>query len=113
MAFSYSSFVSGGLGKQLASSLGLPQPSRLRRHAGRTTNGAPPGASFRVRGQVQVNADVPLGRELHMDGVHSFGDPEESPFGLEVVELGPVRVEADAAQPGPVGGLGGTDIDQA
>ena len=32
MAFSYSSFVSGGLGKQLASSLGLPQPSRLRRH---------------------------------------------------------------------------------
>jgi 3-oxoacyl-[acyl-carrier protein] reductase len=32
MAFSYGQFVSGGLGKQLATTLGLPRPSRLRRH---------------------------------------------------------------------------------
>ena len=32
MAFSYGQFVSGGVGKQLATSLGLPRPSRLRRH---------------------------------------------------------------------------------
>ena len=32
MAFDYGKFVSSGLGKQLATSLGLPRPTRLRRH---------------------------------------------------------------------------------
>ncbi|GAA4122651.1 3-oxoacyl-ACP reductase [Knoellia locipacati] len=32
MAFNYGQFVSGGIGKQLATTLGLPRPSRLRRH---------------------------------------------------------------------------------
>lgn len=32
MAFDYGKFVSSGVGKQLATTLGLPRPSRLRRH---------------------------------------------------------------------------------
>ncbi|WP_201467077.1 3-oxoacyl-ACP reductase [Janibacter melonis] len=32
MAFDYGKLVSGGIGKQLATSLGLPRPTRLRRH---------------------------------------------------------------------------------
>lgn len=32
MAFDYGKFVSSGVGKQLATALGLPRPSRLRRH---------------------------------------------------------------------------------
>ena len=32
MAFSYGSFVSSGLGKTLATNLGLPRPATLRRH---------------------------------------------------------------------------------
>ncbi|GAA3614420.1 3-oxoacyl-ACP reductase [Marihabitans asiaticum] len=32
MAFDYGKFVSGGLGKQLATTLGLPRPTTLRRH---------------------------------------------------------------------------------
>lgn len=37
MAFDYGKFVSGGVGKQLASTLGLPRPTRLRRHDARAT----------------------------------------------------------------------------
>ena len=32
MAFDYGKFVQGGIGKQLATALGLPRPTRLRRH---------------------------------------------------------------------------------
>lgn len=53
MAFDYGKFVSGGVGKQLATTLGLPRPTRLRRHT--------PGASL-VPGAVLVagHGDAPL-----------------------------------------------------
>ncbi|HQK30544.1 MAG TPA: 3-oxoacyl-ACP reductase [Phycicoccus sp.] len=47
MAFDYGKFVSGGVGKQLATALGLPRPTRLRRYK--------PGASL-IPGAVLVAA---------------------------------------------------------
>ena len=47
MAFDYGKFVSGGVGKQLATTLGLPRPTRLRRHK--------PGAAL-IPGAVLVAA---------------------------------------------------------
>ncbi len=57
MAFSYGQFVSGGIGKQLATSFGLPRPSRLRRHK--------PGASL-VPGEVLVagHGDAPVAERV-------------------------------------------------
>lgn len=63
MAFDYGKFVSGGVGKQLAGALGLPQPAKLRRHDPRKAlipgavlvagHGAAPVAE-KVRGWLQT-----------------------------------------------------------
>lgn len=53
MAFDYGKFVSGGIGKQLAGALGLPRPSRLRRHDPRKS--LVPGAVL-----VAGHADAPV-----------------------------------------------------
>ena len=57
MAFSYGGFVNSGVGKFLASNLGLPRPTRLRRHT--------PGESL-VPGAVFVDGfgEAPLAAQV-------------------------------------------------
>ncbi|MFW5469685.1 3-oxoacyl-ACP reductase [Knoellia sp. CPCC 206435] len=91
MVFSYGQFVSGGVGKQLATSLGLPRPSRLRRH----TVGGPlvPGAVL-----VAGHGDAPVAERVHHllegAGVQVASQPSTSVVGV-VVDLTAIETPAD------------------
>ena len=91
MAFNYGQFVSGGIGKQLATTLGLPRPSRLRRHK--------LGGSL-VPGEVLVagHGDAPVAervRHLLADaGVTVASQPSTSVAGV-VLDLTAIETPAD------------------
>ncbi|CAN7453604.1 3-oxoacyl-ACP reductase [Knoellia sp. LjRoot47] len=91
MAFNYGQFVSGGIGKQLATTLGLPRPTRLRRHK--------LGGSL-VPGEVLVagHGDGPVAervRHLLADaGVTVASQPSTSVAGV-VLDLTAIETPAD------------------
>ncbi|MFC7492234.1 MULTISPECIES: 3-oxoacyl-ACP reductase [unclassified Knoellia] len=91
MAFNYGQFVSGGVGKQLATTLGLPRPSRLRRHK--------VGGSL-VPGEVLVagHGDAPVAERVrHLlaeAGVTVASRPSTSVAGV-VLDLTTVETPAD------------------
>ena len=91
MAFDYGQFVSSGIGKQLATTLGLPRPSRLRRHT--------LGGSL-VPGEVLVagHGDAPVAervRHLLADaGVTVASQPSTSVAGV-VLDLTAIESPAD------------------
>ena len=91
MAFDYGQFVSSGIGKQLATTLGLPRPSRLRRHK--------LGGSL-VPGEVLVagHGDAPVAervRHLLADaGVTVASQPSTSVAGV-VLDLTAIESPAD------------------
>ncbi len=91
MAFNYGQFVSGGVGKQLASTLGLPRPSRLRRHK--------VGGSL-ISGEVLVagHGEAPVAarvRDLLTDaGVQVASQPSTSVAGV-VLDLTSIETPAD------------------
>jgi len=91
MAFNYGQFVSGGVGKQLATTLGLPRPSRLRRHK--------VGGSL-IPGEVLVvgHGDAPVAervRHLLADaGVQVASKPSTSVVGV-VLDLTAIETPAD------------------
>lgn len=81
MGFQYGTFVSSGLGKQLATTFGLPRPSKLRRHE--------PGASL-INGAVLLagHGDAPLVAHLRTvleeAGVQIATQPSTSVAGVVV-----------------------------
>ncbi|MBK9475835.1 MAG: 3-oxoacyl-ACP reductase [Tetrasphaera sp.] len=91
MAFSYGGFVNSGVGKFLASNLGLPRPTRLRRHT--------PGESL-VPGAVFVDGfgEAPLAAQvrgvLEGAGVQLATVPSTSVVAA-VLDLSKVRSPAD------------------
>ena len=91
MAFNYGQFVSGGLGKQLATTLGLPRPSRLRRHK---VGGSLIGGAVLVAG----HGDAPVAervRHLLADaGVQVASQPSTSVAGV-VLDLTALETPAD------------------
>ena len=91
MAFDYGQFVSSGIGKQLATTFGLPRPSRLRRHQ---------IGSALVPGEVLVagHGDAPVAervRHLLADaGVTVASQPSTSVVGV-VLDLTDIETPAD------------------
>ncbi|KGN38589.1 3-oxoacyl-ACP reductase [Knoellia subterranea] len=91
MAFNYGQFVSGGVGKQLATTLGLPRPTKLRRHK--------LGASL-VPGEVLVagHGDAPVAERvrhlLSEAGVKVATSPSTSVAGV-VLDLTAIETPAD------------------
>jgi 3-oxoacyl-[acyl-carrier protein] reductase len=91
MAFDYGKFVSGGIGKQLATTLGLPRPTTLRRHkpGGSLINGAVLVAGH---GSAPVAAEVT--RFLGDAGVQVATSPSTSVAAV-VLDLTEVETPAD------------------
>ena len=91
MAFNYGQFVSGGIGKQLATTLGLPRPTRLRRHK--------VGGSL-IPGEVLVagHGDAPVAERVrHLlaeAGVTVASQPSTSVAGV-VLDLTAIETPAD------------------
>lgn len=91
MGFEYGTFVSSGLGKQIANTLGLPRPARLRRHKA----GAP-----LINGAVLLagHGDAPvaalLSEALSADGVQIATSPSTSVAGV-VVDMTQAKTPAD------------------
>ncbi len=91
MAFSYGGFVNSGLGKVLASNLGLPRPTRLRRH--RVGESLVPGAVF-VDGFDSAPLAMLVRGVLEGAGVHLATVPSTSVVAA-VLDLSEVRSPAD------------------
>ncbi|MFC7488618.1 3-oxoacyl-ACP reductase [Knoellia sp. CPCC 206453] len=91
MAFNYGQFVSGGVGKQLATTLGLPRPSRLRRH--KVGGSLVPGAVL-----VAGHGDAPVAERVrHLlgeVGVLVASQPSTSVAGV-VLDLTAIETPAD------------------
>ncbi|KGN40587.1 3-oxoacyl-ACP reductase [Knoellia aerolata] len=91
MAFTYGQLVSGGVGKQLATTLGLPRPARLRRH--QLGGSLVPGAVL-----VAGHGDAPVAervRHLLEDaGVQVASLPSTSVVGV-VLDLTAIETPAD------------------
>ena len=91
MGFEYGTFVSSGLGKQIANTLGLPRPAKLRRHKA----GAP-----LINGAVLLagHGDAPvaalLSEALSADGVQIATSPSTSVAGV-VVDMTQATTPAD------------------
>ena len=107
----YTAFVSSGLGKRLATTLGLPQPVALRRHVpGRPLVDGP----VLVGGHTEQPALSALRQGLTDAGATLVDDvPESARLGGVVVDLSAARTPADLealratlsprpAAPGPV-----------
>ncbi|WP_068421700.1 3-oxoacyl-ACP reductase [Janibacter terrae] len=91
MGFEYGKFVSSGLGKQMANTLGLPRPTTLRRHKA----GAPliNGAVLLV-GHGEAPVAGLLTEVLSADGVQIATSPSTSVAGV-VVDMTQARTPAD------------------
>lgn len=91
MAFDYGKFVSSGFGKQLATSLGLPRPTKLRRHS--------PGDPL-IGGAVLVDGhgDTPVAERvrvlLESEGVQVATSPSTSVAGV-VIDMTQIETPAD------------------
>ena len=105
MGFEYGKFVSSGLGKQIANTLGLPRPTTLRRH----TAGAP-----LINGAVLVDGhgDAPVGaaltEALSADGIQIATSPSTSVAGV-VVDMTRAETPADLETLAPCEGTGSGD----
>ncbi|GAB3116734.1 3-oxoacyl-ACP reductase [Janibacter alkaliphilus] len=91
MAFDYGKFVSSGFGKQLATSLGLPRPTKLRRQS--------PGDPL-IGGAVLVDGhgDTPVSERvrvlLESEGVQVATSPSTSVAGV-VIDMTQIETPAD------------------
>ena len=91
MGFEYGKFVSSGLGKQIANTLGLPRPTKLRRHKA----GAPLiGGAVLLAGHGDAPVAALLTEALQADGVQIATSPSTSVAGV-VVDMTQARTPAD------------------
>ena len=91
MAFDYGKFVSGGIGKQLATTLGLPRPTRLRRH---TVGGSLLPGAVLVAGHGDAPVAALLRERLTASGVQVASVPSTSVAAV-VLDLTAVQTPAD------------------
>ncbi len=91
MAFSYGSFVSSGLGKTLATNLGLPRPATLRRH--KPGSSLVPGAVF-VTGHGEAPVAAHVTAMLSEAGVQTATSPSTSVVAA-VLDLTQIETPAD------------------
>ncbi|MGO4243712.1 3-oxoacyl-ACP reductase [Janibacter sp. RAF20_2_2] len=91
MGFEYGKFVSSGLGKQIANTLGLPRPTTLRRHkaGGSLINGA-----VLLAGHGDAPVAALLTEALSADGVQIATSPSTSVAGV-VVDMTQAATPAD------------------
>ncbi len=91
MGFEYGTFVNSGIGKQIATTLGLPRPTRLRRHQAGTPliNGA-----VLVDGHGDAPVAALLKDSLAEEGVQIASSPSTSVAGV-VVDMTQVQTPAD------------------
>ena len=90
MGFEYGKFVSSGLGKQIANTLGLPRPTKLRRHK----VGAPLiGGAVLLGGHGDAPVAALLTQALQADGVQIATSPSTSVAGV-VVDMTQARTPA-------------------
>lgn len=91
MGFEYGKFVSSGLGKQMANTLGLPRPTTLRRHKA----GAPLiNGAVLLAGHGEAPVAGLLTEVLSADGVQIATSPSTSVAGV-VVDMTQARTPAD------------------
>ncbi|WP_277455640.1 3-oxoacyl-ACP reductase [Janibacter sp. DB-40] len=91
MGFEYGKFVSSGLGKQIANTLGLPRPTTLRRH----TAGAPLiNGAVLVDGHGDAPVAAALTEALSADGIQIASSPSTSVAGV-VVDMTRAETPAD------------------
>lgn len=91
MAFNYGQFVSGGIGKQLATTFGLPRPSTLRRH--KVGGSLVPGAVL-VAGHGEAPVAERVRHLLADAGVQVASQPSTSVAGV-VLDLTSIETPAD------------------
>ncbi|WEV79017.1 3-oxoacyl-ACP reductase [Janibacter cremeus] len=91
MGFEYGKFVSSGLGKQIANTLGLPRPTTLRRH----TAGAPLiNGAVLVAGHGDAPVAAALTEALSADGIQIASSPSTSVAGV-IVDMTRAETPAD------------------
>ncbi|NYF96728.1 3-oxoacyl-ACP reductase [Janibacter cremeus] len=91
MGFEYGKFVSSGLGKQIANTLGLPRPTTLRRH----TAGAPLiNGAVLLDGHGDAPVATALTQVLSADGIQIATSPSTSVAGV-IVDMTQVETPAD------------------
>jgi 3-oxoacyl-[acyl-carrier protein] reductase len=91
MAFDYGKFVQGGIGKQLATALGLPRPTRLRRHDPKGS--LVPGAVY-VTGHGDAKVAHRVSAWLEAAGVPIATSPSTSVAAL-VLDMTEIETPAD------------------
>ncbi|MGO1166734.1 MAG: 3-oxoacyl-ACP reductase [Janibacter sp.] len=91
MGFEYGKFVSSGLGKQIANTLGLPRPTTLRRH---TAGGSLINGAVLLDGHGDAPVAKALTSALEADGVQIATSPSTSVAGV-VVDMTQATTPAD------------------
>lgn len=91
MGFEYGKFVSSGLGKQIANTLGLPRPTTLRRH---TAGGSLINGAVLLAGHGDAPVAAQLTAALEADGVQIATSPSTSVAGV-VVDMTQAKTPAD------------------
>ncbi len=91
MGFEYGKFVSSGLGKQIANTLGLPRPTTLRRH---TAGGSLINGAVLLAGHGDAPVAAKLTAALEADGVQIATSPSTSVAGV-VVDMTQAKTPAD------------------
>ncbi|WP_435198447.1 3-oxoacyl-ACP reductase [Janibacter sp. GS2] len=91
MGFEYGKFVSSGLGKQIANTLGLPRPTTLRRH---TAGGSLINGAVLLDGHGDAPVAATLTAALEADGVQIATSPSTSVAGV-VVDMTQATTPAD------------------
>lgn len=91
MGFEYGKFVSSGLGKQIANTLGLPRPTPLRRH---TAGGSLINGAVLLAGHGDAPVAAALTTALEADGVQIATSPSTSVAGV-IVDMTQATTPAD------------------
>ena len=91
MGFEYGKFVSSGLGKQIANTLGLPRPTTLRRH---TAGAALINGAVLIDGHGDAPVAATLTKALSEDGIQIASSPSTSVAGV-IVDMTQAKTPAD------------------